>query len=620
MINLSPVVTSGDYLDLTNLPYVDVRSFGAVGDGVTNDTAAIQAAVTAAAGKKLTFGLGSYLMGAVTISADIIIEGNGATLLRPSGFDPNNVNELTAGIAHFDITHANARVDISGFTFDGRESLQTAGNPSGVSIRYADVSGATTGTGHIRIHGNKFINQTRYAVQLSGLTEANERQYVSIYENEFLDGRYGIGQGDPASPNANGFSPFSIQVTDHIEARIFDNTFAFRKSITTGQYAPGGVRLTFLGATINADGSSATVSGNTFYRMGRADVDYTGLIPSGSNNGLGAIDFYARGREVVISGNRFDDCINSGIRGKCSVVGVSVTGNVLANTPLAINIGPATEDSQVGNISVTGNVVTGTDQFGIGIVANNTRTNPTVDNISITGNVIQTVANPSAATGNIAGILVRYAKNVTISGNAVMGTTGGGHGIQARNCADVVVSGNTIRDTSGRGVFVESPVNSFDVSGNTVVNSTLSAFVTSGTTTSTIGAFVSNVCDGSVDYGILNLAAVGPISIVGNVLKGITGLGRGVFLNASSTMATVSGNITDAATPTFYSGARHNIREVGNSWNRATSTGTAAPSSGTWAVGDVVWSTNPAAGGTIGWVCTTAGTPGTWKTFGSIEA
>lgn len=44
----------------------------------------------------------------------------------------------------------------------------------------------------------------------------------------------------------------------------------------------------------------------------------------------------------------------------------------------------------------------------------------------------------------------------------------------------------------------------------------------------------------------------------------------------------------------------------------------AAPVSGTHIVGDIVWDNAPTAGGTIGWVCTTAGTPGTWKTFGDI--
>jgi hypothetical protein len=44
------------------------------------------------------------------------------------------------------------------------------------------------------------------------------------------------------------------------------------------------------------------------------------------------------------------------------------------------------------------------------------------------------------------------------------------------------------------------------------------------------------------------------------------------------------------------------------------------PTSGIWERGTIVYNTNPAAAGTIGWVCTTRGTPGTWKTFGDITA
>lgn len=49
-------------------------------------------------------------------------------------------------------------------------------------------------------------------------------------------------------------------------------------------------------------------------------------------------------------------------------------------------------------------------------------------------------------------------------------------------------------------------------------------------------------------------------------------------------------------------------------------TGSAAPASGTWAVGDIVYNTAPAASGYVGWVCVTAGSPGTWRGFGLIEA
>lgn len=46
----------------------------------------------------------------------------------------------------------------------------------------------------------------------------------------------------------------------------------------------------------------------------------------------------------------------------------------------------------------------------------------------------------------------------------------------------------------------------------------------------------------------------------------------------------------------------------------------AAPTTGTWSQGDIVWNVTATAGGFAGWICTTAGTPGTWKTFGVISA
>lgn len=44
----------------------------------------------------------------------------------------------------------------------------------------------------------------------------------------------------------------------------------------------------------------------------------------------------------------------------------------------------------------------------------------------------------------------------------------------------------------------------------------------------------------------------------------------------------------------------------------------APPVSGTYLLGDIVYNTAPASAGYIGWVCTVAGTPGTWKGFGVI--
>ena len=47
--------------------------------------------------------------------------------------------------------------------------------------------------------------------------------------------------------------------------------------------------------------------------------------------------------------------------------------------------------------------------------------------------------------------------------------------------------------------------------------------------------------------------------------------------------------------------------------------GAAVPTTGTWFLGDMVYNTTPTSGGYVGWICTAAGTPGTWRTFGLIS-
>ncbi|OPY78627.1 MAG: Pectate lyase superfamily protein [Syntrophorhabdus sp. PtaU1.Bin153] len=48
--------------------------------------------------------------------------------------------------------------------------------------------------------------------------------------------------------------------------------------------------------------------------------------------------------------------------------------------------------------------------------------------------------------------------------------------------------------------------------------------------------------------------------------------------------------------------------------------GSGAPTTGTWALGDIIYNSSPAAASYIGWVCVTAGAPGTWKAFGLISS
>lgn len=53
--------------------------------------------------------------------------------------------------------------------------------------------------------------------------------------------------------------------------------------------------------------------------------------------------------------------------------------------------------------------------------------------------------------------------------------------------------------------------------------------------------------------------------------------------------------------------------------NKRHLSGNAAPTSGDYAEGEIVWNLQPRAGKYIGWVCTQSGTPGNWSGFGKIE-
>ena len=64
---------------------------------------------------------------------------------------------------------------------------------------------------------------------------------------------------------------------------------------------------------------------------------------------------------------------------------------------------------------------------------------------------------------------------------------------------------------------------------------------------------------------------------------------------------------------------------INNSWQKKTIESTMAPTTGTWTVGDKVYNSNPGQAGTAGskyiitgWLCVTAGTPGTWLEMRSL--
>lgn len=129
---------------------VSARDFGAVGDGVTNDSAAIQAAINT--GKRVVIPSGTYLCN-VTIPSKFILEGDGstATILRP--YNTAIAAVTYTGTAPYWTFHSEVR-DIG---FEGIGTKAGVGFTCG-KTNPADFAGIDQYVGNIKFYGCYFKN------------------------------------------------------------------------------------------------------------------------------------------------------------------------------------------------------------------------------------------------------------------------------------------------------------------------------------------------------------------------------------------------------------------------------------------------------------------------------
>jgi hypothetical protein len=161
--------------------------------------------------------------------------------------------------------------------------------------------------------------------------------------------------------------------------------------------------------------------------------------------------------------------------------------------------------------------------------------------------------------------------------------------------------------------------------------------------------------EGDTNTGVIVVGGVGtkPVEVSGNVIRefrvGIANYGyiqvrynsllrfdfnklvdcvKGIVLassNGEGAMVVEGNRFNGVTTPVFGTGGGISGYQVGYVGRRdgdrlVLLDRNVAPTDGAWAVGDRAEFTAPTAGGNIGTVCTTAGTPGTWKTYGAIAA
>lgn len=363
--------------------FVNVKDHGAVGDGTTDDRAAILAAITAAtAGETILLpDGGTYAIDAAwTISKSVTIRGHGATIKKIGATVSGNWCLITANDVHFE-----------GIKFE---------DPSGiVTGNLLNFSGPSTTGGRVeRCSFNcpgaiavRAVGAIDYTVRLNRITacregfmlEANtlrcriERNRITGWKNR---GIYMVG-------TAAGASIDTQLVGNHISGMVAGGTV--RYPITTAQGAS---------ATQHQD---MLVEGNTII---------------GENKSHGAAD----------PGN-------SDLFGFFGVTNLLIIGNVAR---LGGDMG-ITVDGSSKYVTVAGNVCTGNDVAGIAVWTS-------CKAVSVTGNVCMNNGrnrNSDVAAAARAGIRISGAQDVTVSGNSLgddQGTKTQLYGVSITGSTDVV--------------------------------------------------------------------------------------------------------------------------------------------------------------------------------------
>lgn len=317
---------------------------------------------------------------------------------------------------------------------------------------------------------------------------------------------------------------------------------------------------------------------------------------------------------------------------------LSITNNYIAGS---CRDGIVLEGSNIQRFTISGNVVKNVDESGIWL--------ETAHNLgTVSNNTVVGCNGLVYGLGN--GITFNYSKDVSCVGNAVSDCTRGiwvssgrvtitGNSVRSCNVGmyadgndtntDIILSGNLFeRNEVGVSTNV---VRNMSIIGNEfcyndkngiVFNTQINSSVIQGNNfrkNNTLGLTDPNVCS-SIAFLTINYHGMQKVSVNNNTFTDET-IGIRIQGNAAATgdySSQIWGNQFFGTITSNYSFAT-DVRRLVETAPQSVLYDTAAPITGTWQQGCVVYNTAPTSGGYVGWVCTNGGAPGTWKTFGAIS-
>jgi len=417
---------------------VSVKDFGAVGDGSTDDTAAIQAAITATPGGTVYFPAGTYIISAkIVANPAVSLLGNGSnSIVRLK-----NGTTLTAA-PQFDARmfwiKNGSNITVSGLFFD--ENVRGGAKCSGSQL-YSDID-------RLRI-----LNNTVYDNNNVGITVAGSGGSPGNCTNVLIQGNsvWPLGPGPviPTPGVENGQEGIKtsgnrkVVIADNYMRTFYDDGISVNGLyvVDPSGYDDGDRDIVIQGNTIEAwsrsiiiDGwvENVTIQGNTCRKMNGATIAYAQPLILVTNVISSSIaTSYAR--NVSIEGNT---CIvDTTYSTDCTGIAVTSGVNVTIEGNSILKVGSATPTANGIDISMSGFVKTiqsivvsnnAIQNYLNGIYLAASGTDFPID-VSIDGNIINNVTNVVTLVG--AATAARnwsVSNNKTNSANAINWTAGVG--------------------------------------------------------------------------------------------------------------------------------------------------------------------------------------------------
>ncbi|WP_103534895.1 right-handed parallel beta-helix repeat-containing protein [Streptomyces sp. SM11] len=415
-------------------PVFDVRAYGAVGDGVADDTAAFRNALADAravvgGGAALLVPPGSYALGeSLLLGPGMTVRAHGARLFR-TGNTSALIKNYTSGMPAVAGYGGAGNISVFGGTWDMRGSRFTSTCPAFV-FTHAD--------------GFTVRDVTVLDVPRAHAIELNAVRRARIVDCLF-DGVY-AGTGTPTVPNRLE----AVQITGatnaaNLPAPEFDGTPCEDVLIT-------GCVMRNSRPAVNSPydalcGDHYVATGDAHRPVHRNIRVLANRVESSGAYGVRATDW----QQSVIADNSIDSAAVHGVYVSSgsgnALQDIAVTGNTIRGTGSGGGI--VVSNSGAGrnsSVAVSGNLIRATNGETAIYVSH-------TDGASITGNIVTTTRHPSG--GNCQGIQVQRSPHALITGNHLSDVEGDGIGVDTGS-TEAVIAQNTVLGATRNGISVAS--------------------------------------------------------------------------------------------------------------------------------------------------------------------